>query len=119
MKKGEADKTRLEHILASANFILEHTRGILEDEFYNNDLLKYSVQKHIEIIGEAANFLSVELQTKHSEVDWKGIIGARNFYIHAYFNIVWKEVWEIVQNDIEPLKEHVMTIIDDWKDENR
>lgn len=63
------------------------------------------------MIGEAANFLSEELIDKHAEIDWKGIISARNFYVHAYFNIAWTEVWEIVQKDIKPLKDIVELIL--------
>lgn len=111
MKKGEADKVRLEHIISSADFILKHTQGKTENEFYQDDVLKYAVQKHIEIIGEAANFLSEDLHINYPEVDWKGIIGARNIYVHAYFNIIWTEVWEIVQNDIKPLKERIEVIL--------
>lgn len=119
MKRGEADKIRLEHILASIAFILSNTREKTEDEFYRDEVLKYAVQKHIEIIGEAANYLSKELIMKYTDVDWRGIVGARNIYIHAYFNIAWTEVWEIVQRDIVPLELKIEMIVKEIEEGNQ
>lgn len=56
MRKGEHDKERLQHILEGIDFILVHTKGKSEDDFYRDEILKYAILKQIEIIGEAANF---------------------------------------------------------------
>ncbi len=42
MKKGEADRMRLEHILQAVYFILDKIKDITEGEFYRNDILKYA-----------------------------------------------------------------------------
>jgi uncharacterized protein with HEPN domain len=111
MKKGEHDLDRLEHILESINFINSNTEGFTEDQFLRDELLKYACLKHIEIIGEAVNFLSDDLMKQHSEVEWAKIISSRNYYIHAYFNINWLIVWETIQKDIEPLRVKVEELI--------
>jgi len=113
MRKGEANKIRIKHILVSVDFILDHISSKTENEFYQNELLKYAVQKHLEIIGEAANFLSDSLKDKHQEVEWKTIISARNIYIHAYFNIDWVMIWEIVTDKLPSLKIKIENILEE------
>lgn len=110
MKKGEADKVRLDHILQAIDFIVDKTKNIIEDEFYRNDILKYALLKQIEIMGEAANFLSSEMQLKYNDIEWLKMISTRHYYVHAYFNINWVMVWETIQNDIIPLKNKIEKI---------
>lgn len=110
MKKGQADKVRIEHILKAIQFIIDKTEKITDYEFYQNDLLKYALLKQIEIIGEAANFLSDEIRMKNSDIEWIKMIATRHYYIHAYFNIDWLMVWETIQNNIIPLKNKIEKI---------
>jgi len=118
MKKGKYDLDRLEHILNSCAFILEDIKGIDEDEFYRNQRLKYAVLKHIEIIGEAANFLSDELQEQNPQVPWAQLIGLRNRSVHTYFAINWVTIWEIVQDEIQDTKDKVAAIRNSLKNNN-
>jgi uncharacterized protein with HEPN domain len=64
----------------------------------------------MEIIGEAANHISDETKTKFSDIEWAQIIGMRNVFVHEYFGIDTKLVWEIIKNDIPDLKEKVSMI---------
>jgi uncharacterized protein with HEPN domain len=81
MKKGGDDLLRLQHIMSSIDFINKNIDRLEESEFYQNELLKFAVLKHIEIIGEAANFLSDDIITKYSEVEWAKIIGSGHYYV--------------------------------------
>jgi uncharacterized protein with HEPN domain len=69
MKKGDDDLLRLQHILSSIDFVNKNIEGLVDNEFYQNELLKFAVLKHIEIIGEAANYLSDGIIKKYSEVE--------------------------------------------------
>jgi len=75
--------------------------------------LKYAVLKQIEIIGEAANYLSEELKHQHDEIEWNEIIGARHLYVHHYNRIDWVTVWEIIHSDIPKLKNVVESLLNE------
>jgi uncharacterized protein with HEPN domain len=75
MRKHEiSDKDRIYHIKKAIEFILFQTAGISEDEFYRNELLKRAVVRELEVIGEAANYISDELKQRYSEIQWRQII---------------------------------------------
>lgn len=113
MKKGENDKERLQHIVKAASFILLHTEGKDEDSFLRDEVLKYAILKQIEIIGEAAYYLSNELKAMHGQVEWDLIIGARHIYVHHYFQVNWLIVWEITKNDIPKLEKEIQKILNE------
>ncbi|MFT4060917.1 MAG: DUF86 domain-containing protein [Edaphocola sp.] len=113
MKNRSTDRERLGHILAAADFILLHTEGKVDDDFYRDDLLKYAILKQIEIIGEAANSISKELMKKYPEVEWREMIGTRHVYVHHYNKIDWVMVWEIVEQNIGKLQMQIVQIIEE------
>jgi uncharacterized protein with HEPN domain len=55
--------------------------------------LQDSVIRGLEIIGEAANNISTELQTAHTEIPWHKIVGMRNILIHEYFGVDLGLTW--------------------------
>ena len=59
-----------------------------------------AVIRNLEIIGEAANKLSLELHASLPVIPWADIIGMRNRLIHGYLtvdlNIVWRKVHEVL-----------------------
>lgn len=69
MKNRTNDRARLGHILKAVDFILKHTNNKTENEFYRDDLLKYAILKQIEIIGEAANYLSNDIIEKYEKIE--------------------------------------------------
>ena len=81
------DVTRLEHMRDAAQEILEFMEGETLDSFENNRLLQLAVVRLLEVIGEAANYVSVDCQRRHPELPWRGMIGMRNRLIHAYFGV--------------------------------
>jgi uncharacterized protein with HEPN domain len=65
----------------------------------------------MEIIGEASDHISEEIKTKFSEIEWAQIKGMRNIFVHEYFGIDSRLVWEIIQHDLPDLKNKVATIL--------
>jgi len=43
-----------------------------------------TVERCVELVGEAARRVSSELQSPHPEIAWRGIIGQRNVLAHEY-----------------------------------
>jgi uncharacterized protein with HEPN domain len=57
--------------------------------------------------------LSDEFRQRYSEVPWEQIIGLRNRIVHAYFDVNLQIVWEVVQNDLSPLKRRVERMLEE------
>jgi uncharacterized protein with HEPN domain len=111
MRGNLGDKARLNHILDS---IQEIENYLLETDFASflqNSMMRFACIKQMEIIGEASNHISDEIKTKFSEIEWSQITGMRNVFVHEYFGIDTKLVWEIIKNDIPDLKEKVQIVL--------
>jgi uncharacterized protein with HEPN domain len=73
------------------------------EEYLADDLTKSAVERQIEIIGEAARFVSETFQQAHSEIPWSGIIGQRHRLAHDYRIIDHERLWRVVSEYIPDL----------------
>ena len=92
-------------MLDAVDFILRHTRGKCFEEFEEDELVSFAVVKNLEIIGEAANYLSDNVKSKRPDIEWSKIIKARHIFVHAYFETDWQIVWVIISQHLQPLRE--------------
>ena len=116
MREPLKDKDRLLHMIAAIDRIFRYTEGKSYEDLVKNDMMYYAVVKNIEIIGEAANMLTTEFQTAHPETPWKMVKGMRNNIVHEYFQIDDVVVWDVVVNNLQPLKQQLQSylITTDW-----
>lgn len=109
-----SDKDRLLHIQDAVRFILSHTSGMGEEDFYRDEVLKRAVVRDLEIIGEAARLMSETVKQKHAEVPWRQMAATRHKMIHEYFHVNYKTVWEIVRNDLPVLDKRIDQILNEF-----
>lgn len=110
----------MRHIVAAIDRVLRYTDGKTHDDLVADDMMYYAVVKNIEIMGEAANMLSQEFVDSHPETPWKMIRGMRNYIVHEYFQIDDAVVWDVVSNNLVPLREQIVRYIsetggEDWE----
>ena len=74
---------------------------VLLKEFNSFDFVAQN--KAIEILGEAANKVSEDLQSANSSIPWRAIVGMRNRLVHAYFDVDTEMVWKTLQSEIPEL----------------
>lgn len=111
MKGNVGDKQRLLHIIDAISEIENYTSSINFDTFLENSMMRFASIKQIEIIGEAANFITTETKNKFTEIQWRQIVGMRHILVHEYFGIDNNLVWQIIANDLPILKEGIKEII--------
>ena len=111
MRERRRDRLRLQHMLDACDALIEFMRGKNEDDLVTDKLLVSGVTRQIEIIGEAANMLTIELRNEHPDVPWRQIIGMRNNVIHEYFAVQTETVWDVVTNDVPVLRDQLVAII--------
>ncbi|HYR57462.1 MAG TPA: HepT-like ribonuclease domain-containing protein [Chthoniobacteraceae bacterium] len=85
----------------------EGTRELLESDW------KYhlAAERAVELIGESAARLPVELRTRHSQVPWREIIGMRNRLIHGYEGVDDDIVWDVLATHAPALAKELPAII--------
>lgn len=111
MKGKMGDKQRLLHILDAISEIENYTSETTFDFFLDNSMMRFASIKQIEIIGEAANYITEETKSKFTEIEWRQIIGLRHILVHEYFGIDSNLVWQIIANDIPKLKIAIQNIL--------
>ncbi len=111
MKGEKTDEIRLRHILDAILFIEEFSTGKTKENIYTDLMYRFSIERQLEIIGEASNNLSRSLKSRYKDVPWPQIISFRNFIIHEYFGLDLDLVWNVVVVHIPPFKIQVQKIL--------
>ena len=102
-KTSENDKLRLQHMLVEAKiarqFVEGQTRQSLDDDLNS----QYALARAVEVVCEAACNITAEFQSAHHKIDWKQIMGMRQWLVHAYFRVDMNVLWKTTQENLPPL----------------
>ncbi|AFL85084.1 hypothetical protein Belba_2531 [Belliella baltica DSM 15883] len=110
MKGSIGDPQRIAHILEAIEEIEGYIKGVNYATFLDKSIIRFATIKQLEIIGEAANHISKELQLSTPDISWREIISLRNFLVHEYFGVDEIIIWQIITVDIPHLKEKLNNI---------
>lgn len=97
------DLTRLKHIQDSARLVLQFAESRTRRDLESDKRLCLALVRLVEIIGEAANHISPNLQNTYPEIPWRQMVGMRNRLIHAYFDGDLDILWVVVSHNIPNL----------------
>jgi uncharacterized protein with HEPN domain len=87
------DEAFLLDILQHARFVVRETSSASFEEFVRDQRFRLSLQKAMEIIGEAARKITKEFKREHPEIPWTDWIDLRHEFVHEYFRIDLAELW--------------------------
>ena len=99
------------HILEAINEIQLYTDSSDLKKFLADSMMRFACVKQIEIIGEAANYITPEIKATFSDLEWTQIIGMRRILVHEYFGMDFELIWQVIINDLPILKEKIETVI--------
>ena len=85
-------------------------------ELANDRVLQLALERLIEIVGEAANWVSSTTQQRHTQIPWPQIIGMRNRLVHGYDAINLDILWDTITYELPLLIEQLRAIV--GKDQN-
>jgi len=103
MRLDEEDLSYLFDIIDCILDIKEFTDQIEYHQFEKDKMRKLAVERQLEVIGQAANKLSIEVQKNLENIPWKNIIGLRNKLAHDYGEILAERIWKISKSSLQEL----------------
>ena len=107
----ESSLTRIQHMLDYAQEAVAMARGYSRADLDTNRMLELALTRLVQIVGEAAWFVSDNFRAQHPQVPWSVIVGTRQKLTHGYDSTRTDEVWSIIQNDLLPLTAQLQAII--------
>ena len=105
------DRQRLQDILDALNSVIDMIGEKTQDEFLQDEVLRYAVAHQLTVVGEAASRLGQDIRTDHSSIPWPDIVGLRNILVHEYFGIHWPLVFQTATDHVPALRAAVENII--------
>lgn len=107
------DRASLKDMLSHAREAVKLLGDASREELGRNRVMQLALTQLVEIVGEAANRVSVETQQANHEIPWPQIVGMRNRLIHGYDIIDFDLLRDTVTNDLPPLIEALQKIVDE------
>ena len=104
------DNERLQDIIEAIEQLEKYARQG-KTVFKQQELIQIWIIYHLQIIGEAARGISPAFKERYPEIAWRDASDLRNLMIHEYFRVNLDIIWDIVQNDIPPLKQQIKAIL--------
>jgi uncharacterized protein with HEPN domain len=102
----------LEDIRDAAAFIADVTRDVTEADYQRNRMLRQSVERNFEIIGEAMRRLAQNDPTIAQNISaYAQIIAFRNILIHGYDQLDDSLVWGVIQRDVPLLLAEIVALL--------
>ena len=116
MREPLKDKNRLEHIINAIDIILQRAEGMVFEDLTADRIVFAGMVYYTMIIGEATYKLSSAFVESHPQVNWRIIANMRHHLVHGYYQVSPLDVWDVIQNDLLPLREQIRCILNetDW-----
>ncbi len=109
MKK--IDAIYLEDIVEAINKTEQFIDSLTFQQFEEDEKTQFAVFHALEVVGEAANKLSLEFVNQHQTLPIREAIEMRNFLIHGYDQIDLKIVWKTIKEYLPDFREQIQKIL--------
>lgn len=111
MPPNTQDAAFLWDMLDAAQAVQKFVSGKALHDYQNDRMLRGAVERHIEIIGEAARKVSKEFCDSNTQIPWQSIITQRNVIAHEYGEIENELIWKVATDHIPDLINKLKTLI--------
>ncbi len=106
------DRVRLRHIVDALTAAIRFTKGHRREDLDQDEMLTFALVYAVQIVGEAASKISIELRDEHPEIPWAVIVGMRHRLVHAYSDINHDILWTTVTEAARDLLAQVKPLLD-------
>ncbi len=94
------DLVRLRHMQDSAEEAVELIQGKSRSDLDTNRVLSLALVRLLEILGEAANRVTIATRQQNPNIPWSQIVSLRHRLIHGYDTINLDILWKILTGDL-------------------
>jgi uncharacterized protein with HEPN domain len=95
MRPDEADQAYLWDMLDAARAVSTFVKEKRFTDYETDRMLRGAIERHVEIIGEAAGKVSQAFQDAHPGIPWRPIIAQRHVLAHEYGEIEHALLWKV------------------------
>jgi len=92
--------------------VLAYSNGLDQAAFLADGLTYDATLRNLQLIGEAATHIPIEVRKPHPDIPWHAIVGARNRLPHSYLHISDDIIWSIIQDAIPKLLPALRNLLD-------
>lgn len=103
---------RLSDVLEAILKIEKLTTGIDLARFESDDVTRLAVERLLEIVCEASRHIPDGVKATAPAIPWRKMVDFGNVLRHAYHATEAARVWDIVANELQPLKAFVTGKLD-------
>jgi uncharacterized protein with HEPN domain len=100
---------RLSDIREAISQIERLTANMTLEQFASEIAVRAATERFLEVVCEASRHLSNDIKQQEPLIAWRKMVDFGNLLRHAYRSTKTEIVWDIVQNDLPPLKAFVET----------
>jgi len=104
------ERLYLVHIIECIERVERYTSDGHE-AFFSSTLTQDGVVRNLQVMAESTQRLLEATKAAHPEIPWERIASFRNVLTHGYMDLDLDVIWEVVGQDVPPLKECVEAII--------
>ena len=98
-----SETTYLNHMRDYAAEALQFSQGHTRPDLETDRMLMLATCRLLEMLGEAASQLASSFCEVTPQIPWRRIISLRHRHVHAYDQINFHIIWNIVTVDLPPL----------------
>lgn len=111
MQPEDRNVALLWDILTAAQEIQQFVQNCKWQQFEQNKILRYAVERQILVIGEASRKLSQSFRDQHPEIPWNAMIAQRHIIAHEYGEILTERIWNVAVNRIPELIQKLQPLL--------
>ena len=101
---------RIGHIASAIDDIRRILVGHTRESFARDLVIRLAVERLFEVISEASRFIPPEMKATETDINWRGLADLGNWLRHAYHRTDADLLWNMIEDDVDPLKSFIERI---------